>query len=193
MRILLDGGAYASTSTAVRLERRVLRRRPVRVDERAHRVDGGLHEQPALRRDARLRRGADLLRGRGADGQAGGGARDRPGGAAAPQRAGAGRRAADGQRGQRVAAGGRGDPARRCASSAEPEELPRDPLRLPAGPGTRRAARRPPRRRLRVGFKNICYSEGFDDFCAARVVLARGRERRGALRPRPRSARAWST
>ena len=22
-----------------------------------------------------------------------------------------------------------------------------------------------------VGFKNICYSEGFDDFCAARVVL----------------------
>jgi CO/xanthine dehydrogenase Mo-binding subunit len=23
-----------------------------------------------------------------------------------------------------------------------------------------------------VGFKNICYSEGFDDFCAARVVLA---------------------
>src|SRR4029078_5538448 len=23
-----------------------------------------------------------------------------------------------------------------------------------------------------VGFKNICYSEGFDDYCAARVVLS---------------------
>lgn len=53
-----------------------------------------------------------------------------------------------------------------------PEELPRDPLRLPGGAGNtthgegvRRGVG------FAVGFKNICYSEGFDDSCAARVVL----------------------
>ena len=35
----------------------------------------------------------------------------------------------------RVAAGGRGDPRRRCAEPPVPEELPRDPLRLPGGAG----------------------------------------------------------
>ncbi len=44
-------------------------------------------QQPALRRDARLRRRADLLRRRGADGQARRGARARPGRAAPAQRA----------------------------------------------------------------------------------------------------------
>ncbi len=55
----------------------------------------------------------------------------------------------------------------------EPEELPRDPIRLPGGAGNttrgegiRRGAG------FAVGFKNICYSEGFDDSCAARVVLS---------------------
>jgi CO/xanthine dehydrogenase Mo-binding subunit len=54
----------------------------------------------------------------------------------------------------------------------EPEELPRDPIRLPGGAGNtthgegvRRGVG------FAVGFKNICYSEGFDDSCAARVVL----------------------
>jgi len=54
----------------------------------------------------------------------------------------------------------------------EPEELPRDPLRLPGGSGNtthghgvRRGVG------FAAGFKNICYSEGFDDFCAARVLL----------------------
>jgi CO/xanthine dehydrogenase Mo-binding subunit len=54
-----------------------------------------------------------------------------------------------------------------------PEELPRDPVRLPGGSGNttrgegvRRATG------FAVGFKNICYSEGFDDSCAARVKLA---------------------
>ena len=46
MRILLDGGAYASSSTAVALERGLLRGRPVRGRERADRVDRRLHEQP---------------------------------------------------------------------------------------------------------------------------------------------------
>ena len=54
----------------------------------------------------------------------------------------------------------------------ESEALPRDPLRLPGGAGNtthgegiRRGVG------FAVGFKNICYSEGFDDSCAARVVL----------------------
>jgi CO/xanthine dehydrogenase Mo-binding subunit len=53
-----------------------------------------------------------------------------------------------------------------------PEALPRDPIRLPGGAGN--TTRGEGVRRgvgFAVGFKNICYSEGFDDFCAARVVL----------------------
>jgi CO/xanthine dehydrogenase Mo-binding subunit len=55
----------------------------------------------------------------------------------------------------------------------EPEELPREAIRLPGGAGN--TTRGEGVRRgvgFAVGFKNICYSEGFDDFCAARVVLA---------------------
>src|SRR5205823_14242299 len=57
----------------------------------------------------------------------------------------------------------------------EPEELPRDPIRLPGGAGN--TTRGEGVRRgvgFAVGFKNICYSEGFDDYCAARVVLRAG-------------------
>jgi CO/xanthine dehydrogenase Mo-binding subunit len=55
----------------------------------------------------------------------------------------------------------------------EPEELPRDPIRLPGGAGN--TTRGEGVRRgvgFAVGFKNICYSEGFDDYCSARVVIA---------------------
>ncbi|MSO58324.1 MAG: xanthine dehydrogenase subunit D [Thermoleophilia bacterium] len=55
----------------------------------------------------------------------------------------------------------------------EAEALPRDPIRLPGGAGNtthgegvRRGVG------FAVGFKNVCFSEGFDDYCAARVVLA---------------------
>jgi CO/xanthine dehydrogenase Mo-binding subunit len=63
---------------------------------------------------------------------------------------------------------------RRCAELREPEleELPRDAIRLPGGAGN--TTRGEGVRRgvgFAVGFKNICYSEGFDDFCSARVVL----------------------
>jgi CO/xanthine dehydrogenase Mo-binding subunit len=54
----------------------------------------------------------------------------------------------------------------------QPEELPRDPIRLPGGAGN--TTRGDGVRRgvgFAVGFKNVCYSEGFDDFCAARVEL----------------------
>ncbi len=54
----------------------------------------------------------------------------------------------------------------------EAEALPRDPIRLPGGAGNttngegvRRGVG------FAVGFKNLCFSEGFDDYCAARVVL----------------------
>ena len=82
---------------------------------------------------------------------------------------------------------------RRAAALAlpEPEELPRDAIRLPGGAGN--TTRGEGVRRgvgFAVGFKNICYSEGFDDYCTARV-----RPRRGRLAPRctarpPRSGRA---
>ncbi len=52
------------------------------------------------------------------------------------------------------------------------EELPRDPLRLPGGAGN--TTRGEGVRRgtgFAVGFKNIAFSEGFDDYCAARVRL----------------------
>jgi CO/xanthine dehydrogenase Mo-binding subunit len=63
---------------------------------------------------------------------------------------------------------------RRCAAIPEPdpEELPRDPIRLPGGAGN--TTRGDGVRRgigFALGYKNICYSEGFDDYCAARVRL----------------------
>jgi CO/xanthine dehydrogenase Mo-binding subunit len=54
----------------------------------------------------------------------------------------------------------------------EAEELPRDAIRLPGGAGN--TTRGQGVRRgvgFALGFKNICYSEGFDDFCTARVKL----------------------
>ena len=53
-----------------------------------------------------------------------------------------------------------------------PEELPRDPLRLPGGAGN--TTRGEGVRRgigFAAGFKNLCFSEGFDDYAAARVRL----------------------
>ena len=66
------------------------------------------------------------------------------------------------------------DVIRRCAEIPvpDPEEMPRDPIRLPGGAGN--TTRGEGVRRgvgFALGFKNICYSEGFDDFCAARVRL----------------------
>jgi CO/xanthine dehydrogenase Mo-binding subunit len=53
-----------------------------------------------------------------------------------------------------------------------PEELPRDPIRLPGGAGNTTRGQGVQRGvGFAVGFKNVCYSEGFDDACAARVRL----------------------
>ena len=54
----------------------------------------------------------------------------------------------------------------------EPEPLPRDAIRLPGGAGnTTRGDGVKRGVGFALGFKNICYSEGFDDYCTARVVL----------------------
>ncbi|MBD0291403.1 MAG: molybdopterin-dependent oxidoreductase, partial [Thermoleophilia bacterium] len=55
-----------------------------------------------------------------------------------------------------------------------PEPLPRDVIRLPGGAGN--TTRGEGIRRgvgFAVGFKNVCYSHGFDDYCTARVRLFR--------------------
>src|SRR3954451_1770187 len=63
----------------------------------------------------------------------------------------------------------------RRAAALEPpaaEELPRDPLRLPGGAGNTTRGEGVHRGvGFAVGFKNIGFSEGFDDYCAARVHL----------------------
>jgi CO/xanthine dehydrogenase Mo-binding subunit len=54
----------------------------------------------------------------------------------------------------------------------EPEALPRDPIRLPGGAGNTTRGEGVKRGvGFAVGFKNIGFSEGFDDYCAARVHL----------------------
>jgi len=61
---------------------------------------------------------------------------------------------------------------RRCAAlrEPEPEELPRDAIRLPGGAGNTTRGEGVTRGvGFAVGFKNLAYSEGFDDSCAARV------------------------
>ena len=63
----------------------------------------------------------------------------------------------------------------RAAAALEPpapEPLPRTPIRLPGGAGnTTRGDGVKRGLGFAVGFKNIAYSEGFDDYCAARVRL----------------------
>jgi CO/xanthine dehydrogenase Mo-binding subunit len=66
------------------------------------------------------------------------------------------------------------DVIRRAAALPVPEaeELPRDPLRLPGGSGNTTRGEGVQRGvGFAVGFKNIGYSEGFDDYTAARVRL----------------------
>jgi CO/xanthine dehydrogenase Mo-binding subunit len=79
---------------------------------------------------------------------------------------------------------------RRCAALTPPaaEELPRDPIRLPGGSGN--TTRGEGVRRgvgFAVGMKNIAYSEGFDDHTSARVRLF---ERAGTLAAEVRCAAA---
>ena len=182
LRLQLDGR---------RLERVLVRDRPLRGRERAARGHLRLHEQPALRRDARVRRRPDLLRGRGADGQARRRARARPGRAAAPERARAGRHAADRPEGHRLDAGRRGDPrgGGAAAARARAAAARRDP------PARRRRQhdprrRRPARRRLRGRLQEHLLLGGLRRLLhRPRASCARTAAPRSTA-PRPRSARA---
>ena len=92
-------------------------------------------------------------------------------------------RPAERARARRLAADRADDHRHRCPSPEvirraaaldvpEPEELPRDPMRLPGGAGNTTRGEGVKRGvGFAVGFKNIGYSEGFDDYCAARVQL----------------------
>jgi CO/xanthine dehydrogenase Mo-binding subunit len=54
----------------------------------------------------------------------------------------------------------------------EAEQLPREAIRLPGGAGNTTRGEGVVRGvGFAVGYKNICYSEGFDDYAAARVIL----------------------
>jgi CO/xanthine dehydrogenase Mo-binding subunit len=54
----------------------------------------------------------------------------------------------------------------------EPESFARDSVRFPGGAGNTTRGEGVKRGvGFAVGYKNICYSEGFDDYCAARVRL----------------------
>jgi len=65
-----------------------------------------------------------------------------------------------------------------AAAALEPppaEELPRDPLRLPGGSGNTTRGEGVQRGvGFAVGFKNLAFSEGFDDYSTARVRLELG-------------------
>ena len=152
-----------------------------------YRVDNALLESTAVYTnnpragDARLRGHPDVLRGRGADGparrRASRSTRSSCGSSTRSSRA----TAFDRPGRHRVAADPRGDPARRSADPAGSRGAAARPA-APAG-GAGNTTRGEGVRRgvgFALGFKNICYSEGFDDFCAARVAPRR-RQRDRAL------------
>ena len=197
-RIVLDGGAYASSSTAVCSNAACFAAGPYAVpNARADRVRR-LHEQPAVRRDARLRRGPGRVRARGADGQA-----RRRSSAWTRSRCGCATRS-------RPATGCR--PARSCPSPRRSRSCssasatcrcppPGDGAARPARaagrrrqhharggrPARRRLRRRDQERRLLGGLRRLL------DRARARLrSTPTGRSSR-STRPRPRSARACET
>ena len=148
---------------------------PVRRAERARRLLRRLHEQPAVRCDARLRLGAGRVRLRGADGQAGRrrSAWTRSSSGAATRCGGIGRtdRPGDRQRraGRRAAAAAAGDAdARAAARWRHDADLRRCPAASPTPPTARAsgAVSATPWPTRTSGSR-----EGFDDYSTARVRL----------------------
>ncbi len=185
-RILLDGGAYASSSTAVTSNAASFACGPYSVPNALARGHLRLHEQPALRRHARLRLRPVLLRARGADGQARRRPRARPRGAAPAKRARPRRRAPHRTGRHGLAAGRRGDPPLR----RHPDPGARGAAARPdPAPGRRRQhdarRRRAPRRRLRGRLQEHLLLGGLRRLLRrARPPLHRRRRRagrRGAL------------
>ena len=149
------------------LQRRVLRVRALRRAERGDRLVRGLHRQPAVRSDARLRRRPDLLRPRGADGQARRRAGAGPGRAAAPQRRLRGHRHPHGSADPLSRAGRQAARQRAVAAAPRPVgDHAGGHSNTTHGEGVRRGIG------YAVGYKNVGYSEGFDDYSTARVRLS---------------------
>ena len=157
-----------------RATRRASRSGPYECDNVVDRRLRALHQQPAVRRDARLRRGAGCFAPRVADGQArrrarawirsscasatrcrGLAAADRPGRSTAPRRWPSCCAACS---------------ARRCRSTTARRA---DLRTMPGGVVEHDARRRACGAAIgyAVGFKNVGFSEGFDDYSTARVRL----------------------
>ena len=171
-----------------RRQRRLARRRAVRGPEHQDRFLRRAHQQPAVRRDARLRRGAGVLRLRVDDGQAGRRARAGPGHHPPAQRGDPGRQSWPPGRSWR-----RRRRSPRCWRRSRPLPMPApadtsDLRNLPGAPPTPRTAKAwCAASATALGVKNICFSEGFDDYSTARVrleLLRRHRRRPGAHRRR---------
>ena len=170
IKILLDGGAYASSSTAVTANAGCFACGPYAVPNALIECTT-VYEQPSGRRDARLRRRADVLRERGADGQAGARARDGPGRASPAQRARARRHDPDRPEDHRLLPGRRGHLPRGRVAAARAQSFARDSVRFLGGAGNTTRGEGVKRGvGFAVGYKNICYSEGFDDYCARACV-----------------------
>ena len=167
-RVLLDGGAYASTSPVVVTEHDDVAAGAVPGAERGHRGLVGADQQPVLRGDARVRRAAGGVRARGPAGRARRGARDRPGRDPAAQRAAPGRR-------NHVRPGpDQPTPVREVIERCRDLPLPPSTVDVPGGAGRARAAARPARLGWGVIAKNLAFSEGFVDESTASCELRGG-------------------
>ena len=173
-------GAYASTSSAVLINAVTHAQGPYRCDNAVGRRVGGAHQQPAVRRHARLRCRAGVLRPRGPDGQA------RRGAAASTRsRSGCATRCRPATGSSPVRSIENVAPVARCiretAALPLPDRAGRRPRRRSDAAARRRRAhrRRAATSRRGIGWgvaiKNLMYSEGFDDYSTARVPARRRR------------------
>ena len=171
--IVLDGGAYMSSSRAVVANAGTLGVGPYDVPNVSRRRLGRLHQQPALRGHAGVRGRPGLLRLRVPDGQAGRGAGAPPRGGPGPQRHGRGLGHAHwpGRRparpgGRAAATGERGPAARRWCRprlSLARRGGQHDPRR--GGGAGHRVCRRVQERRVLRGFRRLLDRPGDPELC----------------------------
>ena len=152
--VYFDGGAYASSTAAVVGNGGTMGFGPYVVPNVVDGLLRRLHQQPAVRGDARVRRGADGVRVRVADGPVRGGARPGSGRVPAAERHVRGIPGADGPDHRQPGAGRRTAPHRAGHAAAARRRLARGASRRPegtAGRGVEHDARRgrPAWRRVR--------------------------------------------
>ena len=192
---MLDGGAYASSSTAVAANAATLGIGPYEVPN-VQSTACGVHEQPAVRGNARIRRGAGVLRLRVADGQAGRRLGLDPVELRIRNAMHEGSVMPNGQVVDSAApvaellawSGPRPLPPAAGRLGGDLRALPGGVSNTTHGEGVVRGVG------YGIGIKNVGFSEGFDDYSTARVRLRlRRRARSPTCTPRrPRWARAWS-